>query len=64
MRRQEAMAQMRFHWGDVYRFAVAAGRYTATAKFGTYEVLAADEPEQLLDKIRQHYPGPSERSSV
>jgi hypothetical protein len=49
---------------DPYVFAVVAGRYTATAKFSTHDVLAADDPEQLLTKIRQHYPGPSERSST
>jgi hypothetical protein len=64
VRQREALAQMRFHWGDVYVFAIVMGRYTATAKFSTHNVLTADDPEQLLDKIRQHYPGPSERSST
>jgi hypothetical protein len=64
VRRREALTVMRFHWGDVYRFAVVAGRYMATARFGTREVLAADDPEELLAKIRRHYPGPSERCSV
>jgi hypothetical protein len=55
MRRQEAMAQMRYHWGDVYRFAVTDGRYTATAKFGQRDVLAADNPDELLASVRRHY---------
>lgn len=55
MTRQEALAQMRYHWGDSYRFAVVDGRYTATAKFGQRDVLAANSPDALLAKIRQHY---------
>lgn len=55
MRRQEVMAQLRFHWGDCYAFAAASGRYAATAKFGKRDVLTADDPEELLGKIRRHY---------
>jgi hypothetical protein len=55
VRQREALAQMRFHSGDAYRFAVVGGRYTATAKFGRRELLDADDPEQLLTKGRRHY---------
>ncbi len=55
MKRQEALAQLRYHWGDVYRFAVADGRYIATAMFGQRDVLSAADPDELLAKIRQHY---------
>lgn len=55
MRQREVMAQLRRHWGDVYRFSVVDGRYTATAKFGRRDVLDANDPEELLGKIRRHY---------
>jgi hypothetical protein len=49
------MAQLRYHWGDVYKFAVAGDRYTATAKFGSRDQLVADDPEDLRAMIRRHY---------
>jgi hypothetical protein len=49
---------------DPYRIALRDGTYTATAKFGKCDVLSSDDPGELLRKIRQHYPGPSERSST
>jgi hypothetical protein len=64
VRRREAIAQLRYHWGDVYRFALVDGRYTATARFGQRDVVSADDPDELLTRIRRHYPGPSERSST
>ncbi len=64
MRRREALAQLRFHWDDAYRIALRDGTYTATAKFGKCDVLTSDDPDDLLRMIRQHYPGPSERSST
>jgi hypothetical protein len=64
MRPKEALALLNFHWDDAYKFAFRDGSYTATARFGHCEVLASDDPDELLRKIRQHYPGPSERSST
>jgi hypothetical protein len=51
----EALAHLRFHWDDAYHFAFRNGSYSATAKFGRCEVLSADDPEELLRKIRRHY---------
>jgi hypothetical protein len=31
------------------------GRYTATAMFGQRDVLSADDPDELLARIRGHY---------
>jgi hypothetical protein len=50
------MAELRYHWGDVYEFAIVNGHYAATAKFGSREHLSADEPEELRAIIRRHYP--------
>jgi hypothetical protein len=61
---KEALALLNFHWDDAYKFAFRDGRYTATARFGQCEVLGSDDPDELLLKIRRHYPGPSERSST
>jgi hypothetical protein len=55
MMRHEVMAQLRYHWGDAYAFTAASGRYTDTAKFGRRDVLTAEDPEQLLRKIRLHH---------
>jgi hypothetical protein len=55
MTAREAIAQLRYHWGDRYSFSVTHGRYLATAKFGQREVLEADDPDELLRKIRRHY---------
>jgi len=66
MRRREAMAQLRYHWGDVYTFALVGGQYRATARFGKGDVLDADDPDELLRQIRRHY-GPEllrERCSI
>jgi hypothetical protein len=64
MRPKEALALLNFHWDDAYRIAIRDGTYTATAKFGKCDVLSSDDPDELLRQIRQHYPGPSERSST
>ncbi len=55
MRQREAIAQLRYHWGDVYTFTVADGRYIATARFGQRDVLYGAGPDELLGKIRRHY---------
>jgi hypothetical protein len=64
--RREQLASMKFHWQDAYDLRLTAGQYTATAKFGTHETLAADDPEQLLVMIRRHYrrDPPEERYSI
>jgi hypothetical protein len=38
---------LRYHWGDWYDFEIRDGQYTATAKFGTDDVLTADTAEAL-----------------
>jgi hypothetical protein len=60
------MAQLNFHWGDAYAFAIVNGRYTATARFGQRDVLSASDPDNLLVKVRRHYrrDPPEERSST
>jgi hypothetical protein len=55
MRLREVMAELRYHWGDVYEFAVVGDRYTATAKFGSRDQLSADRPEELGAMVRRHY---------
>lgn len=55
MRQQEAMAYLKFHWGDVYEFAIVSGRFIATARFGARDALSSDDPESLLRQIRRHY---------
>jgi hypothetical protein len=52
---RQALAHLRFHWDDAYNFAFSNGSYTATAKFGNCEMLSAEDPEELLRKIRRHY---------
>ncbi len=66
MRRQEVMAQLRYHWGDVYQFTIADGRYRAAARFGQREMLDAEDPRELLGKVRRHYRRdlPQERCST
>jgi hypothetical protein len=62
---RELLASIRYHWSDVYEITAANGRCTATAKNGDRDVLAADDPEELLGKIRRHYRRPlEERSST
>jgi hypothetical protein len=58
VRERELLADARYHWGDVYAFAITNGRYTATARYGERDVLAADNPEELLAKVRRHYRPP------
>jgi hypothetical protein len=60
---RELLATIRYHWSDVYEITVANGRYTATAKYGQRDVLAASDPEELLGKIRRHYRRPPEERS-
>jgi hypothetical protein len=55
MTSRELLASLRFHWGDTYDFHKAAGRYSATAKFGKGEILTAEDPEAHLTKVRRHY---------
>jgi hypothetical protein len=66
MRWQEVMAQLRYHWGDVYEFTIADGRYMATARFGQREILDAEDPQKLLGKVRRQYSRdlPQERCST
>jgi hypothetical protein len=65
VRVREVMAQLRWHWGDVYDFAVVEDKYTATAKFGSRDQLSADDPEDLRALVRRHYRRPlEERSST
>lgn len=61
----ETLESLRFHWSDKYKIVRRrSGQYIAEAKFGERETLTAEDAGELLRKIRQHYPGPSERSST
>lgn len=66
MSAREMMAHLRYHWGDVYMFKLAKGRYFAAANFGQRDVLEAGDPEELLQKVRRHYlrDAPQERCST
>jgi hypothetical protein len=62
---RELLAEMRFHWGDVYVFAACEEGFKATGKFGEREVLTAPDLQELLTKVRRHYPGlVAERMSI
>jgi hypothetical protein len=50
---------LKYHWGEVYTFSGSGGIYTARAAFGKHELLKADSPDELLLKVRRHYPGTS-----
>jgi hypothetical protein len=54
---------LRYHWGTWYSFAVRSGQFTATAKFGTGDVLTAETAECLRQQIWRHYPGSSAEMS-
>jgi hypothetical protein len=65
MRPKEALALLNFHWDDAYRFAFCDGRYTATARFGSREASASDDPDELQRMIRRPCPTRiTERSST
>lgn len=51
------MAWLRYHWDEVYTFAITNGTYTGRASFGNHYLLEDDSPEELLIKVRRHYPG-------
>ena len=48
---------LRYHWGEWYVFEIRDGQYTATAKFGTADVLTADTTEELRSQSWKHCPG-------
>jgi hypothetical protein len=60
---REVLASIRYHWSDAYQITAVNGHYTATARYGDRDVLTADEPEELLAKIRRHYRRPTEERS-
>ncbi len=54
------LSYIRHSWGSVYAIEAPVGElreWRAIAKFGNHDVLYGDTSEDLLDKIRQHYPG-------
>jgi hypothetical protein len=54
----EDLAYIRHHWGEVYRINHAHRcQWQAVAQFGSHDVLEADSADELLYKIRRHYPG-------
>jgi hypothetical protein len=58
MTTSQLLADLRYHWGDVYDFARARPEgFTATARFGEHEVLRAGDLHELQAKVRRHYPG-------
>ncbi len=56
----EDLNYIRHSWGSVYRINApfTHGRHwQAVALWGNHDVLTADNAEELLGKIRRHYPG-------
>jgi len=52
------LAYLRHHWGEVYRINHAhRWLWQAVALFGSHDVLEAESADELLYKIRRHYPG-------
>jgi hypothetical protein len=50
------LAHMRWHWGDVYDIdRRPGGKWSAVARWGNHDELAADTPDGLLYLIRRHY---------
>jgi len=58
---RSTMAYLRYRWEHAYTFAVSDGKYTALARSGDRDLLTADDPDELLIKVRRHYPGRHER---
>jgi hypothetical protein len=56
----EDLAYIRYNWGSVYKISSPVARsdkWHAIAIFGGRDILEADTAEELLHKIRRHYPG-------
>jgi hypothetical protein len=54
---QEDFSYLDSNWGEVYKFTRDLSGYRAIAMFGTHDVLTAGTPNELLGKVRRHYPG-------
>jgi hypothetical protein len=56
------LAYIRYAWRGAYVVDATGHKWVASAKFGTRDVLEADTADDLLGKIRRHYPGLIHRS--
>jgi hypothetical protein len=55
---QQQLVFLNTHWGAKYSFTAPAepgGRWTAVARFGEYDQLAAESAAELLELVRGHY---------
>jgi hypothetical protein len=54
---QEDFSYLDSNWGEAYKFSHDMRSYKAIAQFGKHDVLTAETPNELLGKVRRHYPG-------
>jgi len=55
---QQRLVFLNTHWGSKYSFTAPAkpdGRWTAAARFGQHDQLAAESAAELLELVRGHY---------
>jgi hypothetical protein len=55
---QQQLVFLNTHWGSKYSFTAPAkpgSRWTAAARFGQHDRLAAESAAELLDLVRGHY---------
>jgi hypothetical protein len=55
---QQQLVFLNTHWGSKYWFTAPAepgGRWTAAARFGQHDQLAAESAADLLELVRGHY---------
>lgn len=55
---QQQLVFLNTHWGSKYSFTAPAkpgGRWTAVARFGQHDQLAAESAAELLELVRVHH---------
>jgi hypothetical protein len=55
---QQQLVFLNTHWGTKYSFTAPAklgGQWTAVARFGQHDQLAAESAAELLELVRGHY---------
>jgi hypothetical protein len=55
---EQRLVFLNTHWGSKYSFSAPAkphGRWTAVARFGQHDHLAAESAAELLELVRGHY---------
>jgi hypothetical protein len=55
---QQRLVFLNTHWGSKYSFIAPPrpdGRWTAVARFGQHDELAAESAADLLELVRSHY---------